>query len=42
MQLLDYDKRWRNYRIQVVQSDVEAHRESLLGLMKQAYDLRMG
>jgi hypothetical protein len=42
MQLLDYDKRWRNYRIQIIQDDVEAHREVLLDLMKQAYVLRNG
>lgn len=42
MQLLDYDKRWRNYRIQVTQSDVDKNRELLLDLIRQAYALRNG
>jgi predicted transport protein len=42
MPLLEYDKRWRNYRIQVTQSDVDKNRELLLGLMRQAYELRNG
>jgi hypothetical protein len=42
LQLLDYDKIWRNYRIQVTQSDVAKNRELLLNLMKQAYALRNG
>jgi hypothetical protein len=42
LQLLDYDKRWRNYRIQVNQPSVDEHRELLLDLMKQAYALRNG
>ena len=42
LQLLDYDKRWRNYRIQVNQPSVDEHRELLLELMKQAYALRNG
>ena len=42
LQLLDYDKRWRYYRIQVNQSSVDEHRDLLLALMKQAYELRNG
>ena len=42
LQLLDYDKRWRNYRVQVNQPSVDEHRELLLDLMKQAYELRNG
>jgi len=42
LQLLEYDKRWRNYRIQVTKTDVERHRELLLELMNQAYTLRNG
>ena len=42
LQLLDYDKRWRNYRVQVNQLSVDEHRELLLELMKQAYALRNG
>jgi hypothetical protein len=42
LQLLDYDKRWHNYRIQVTQSDVDNNRALLLDLMRQAYTLRNG
>lgn len=42
LQLLDYDKRWRHYRIQVTQSDVDKNRDLLLDLMRQAYELRNG
>jgi len=42
LQLLDYDKRWHNYRIQVTQSDVDNNRNLLLDLMRQAYTLRNG
>ena len=42
LQLLDYDKRWRNYRVQVNQPSVDEHRELLLDLMRQAYELRNG
>jgi hypothetical protein len=42
MPLLEYDKRWRYYRIQVTQSDVDKNRDLLLGLMRQAYELRNG
>jgi hypothetical protein len=42
LQLLDYDKRWRYYRIQVTQSDVDKNRDLLLDLMRQAYTLRNG
>jgi hypothetical protein len=42
MPLLEYDKRWRNYRIQVTQLDVDKNRELLLALMSQAYELRNG
>ena len=42
LQLLDYDNRWRHYRIQVTQGDVEKNRGLLLALMQQAYTLRNG
>ena len=42
LQLLDYDKRWRHYRIQVTKADVERHHGLLLDLMGQAYTLRNG
>ena len=42
LQLLDYEKRWNHYRIQVRQADVDSNRDLLLSLMKQAYVLRNG
>jgi hypothetical protein len=42
LQLLDYDNRWHYYRIQVRQEDVDKNRNVLLGLMRQAYELRNG
>jgi hypothetical protein len=42
LRLLDYDKRWRHYRIQMVQEDVEKNTKLLLDLMRQAYALRNG
>ena len=42
LRLLDYDKRWRHYRIQIVQEDVDKNKKLLLDLMRQAYALRNG
>ena len=42
LQLLDYDKRWRYYRIQLTQADVDNNRSLLLDLMRQAYVQRNG
>ena len=42
LHLLDYEKRWGYYRIQLTQSEVDLNRELLIGLMKQAYSLRNG
>jgi hypothetical protein len=42
LHLLDYEKRWGYYRIQLTQSEVVSNRELLLGLMEQAYTLRNG
>jgi hypothetical protein len=42
MPLLEYDKRWRFYRIQVTQDAADKNRDLLLGLMRQAYELRNG
>ena len=42
LQLLEYDKRWRYYRIQIVQEDVDKNKMLLLDLMRQAYALRNG
>lgn len=42
LHLLDYEKRWGYYRIQLTQSEVDLNRELLIGLMKQAHSLRNG
>jgi predicted transport protein len=42
LRLLDYDKRWRHYRIQIIQEDVDKNKKLLLDLMRQAYALRNG
>ena len=42
LRLLDYDKRWRHYRIQIIQEDVDKNKMLLLDLMRQAYALRNG
>jgi hypothetical protein len=42
MPLLEYDKRWRFYRIQVTQDAADKNRDLLLGLMRRAYELRNG
>ena len=42
LQMLEYDRQWRRYRIQVTNADVEKHRDLLLDLMGQAYTLRNG
>ena len=42
LHLLDYEKRWGYYRIQLTQSEAVSNRELLLGLMEQAYTLRNG
>jgi hypothetical protein len=42
MQLLDYEKRWGNYRVQLTQPDLDKNREVLMDLMRQAYKLRNG
>ena len=42
MQLLDYEKRWGNYRIQLTQPDVDKNHATLLSLMRQAHKLRNG
>jgi hypothetical protein len=42
MQLLDYEKRWGNYRVQLTQPDLDKNRGVLMDLMRQAYKLRNG
>ena len=38
--LLEYDKRWNNYRIRLSAGDISKHEALLKSLLKQAYDLR--
>lgn len=40
--VLGYDKRWRHYRVQLTQPEIDANRDLLLNLMKQAYTHRNG
>jgi len=40
LQLLNYDKRWGHYRVQLTHQDLSQHGEFLLGLMRQAYNRR--
>jgi hypothetical protein len=42
LQLLEYDNRWKNYRIQLGQKDVDAYRDLLLQMMNKAYLFRNG
>lgn len=42
LQLLEYDNRWKNYRIQLGQKDVDAYRDLLLQMMQKAYSFRNG
>jgi len=38
---LDYDKRWKRYRLKLSDKDISEKSETLRKLLKQAYDLRM-
>ena len=40
LDVMDYDTRWRRYRIRLRREDFEKHQEFILNLMKQAYDAR--
>ena len=37
---LDYDSRWKQYRIRVTENDLEQKREALLHLLRSAYEIR--
>ena len=37
---LDYDNRWSNYRIRIAANDLSSKKESIIQLLKMAYELR--
>jgi predicted transport protein len=39
LELMDYDGRWRRYRIRLTKGDIEKHNEILTELMREAYQL---
>ncbi len=40
LEVLDYDKRWGNYRFRLSEEDIEKHRDTIKDLMLKAYNLR--
>lgn len=40
LDLLDYDKNWKAYRMRLSVTDIAKHHDFLQGLLKQAFDLR--
>jgi predicted transport protein len=40
LDVLDYDKRWRSYRLKLTEKDITEKEETLSSLLKQAYELR--
>lgn len=40
LDFLDYDARWKKYRLKLTKKDLDANRQLILELMKTAYDLR--
>lgn len=40
LDVLDYDKRWGNYRFRLREDDIEKHRNTIKDLMIKAYNLR--
>lgn len=42
LQLLEYDNRWKNYRIQMGQKDVDSNKDLILQMMNKAYVFRNG
>ena len=40
IEFLDYDKRWRNYRLKLSAADVSKNADVLRSLLHQAYELR--
>lgn len=39
LDVMDYDGRWRRYRIRLAKGDIEKHKEVLTELMREAYEL---
>lgn len=39
---LDYDKRWRQYRIRLKKQDIEKHEDTITELIRRAYETRLG
>lgn len=39
--VLDYDRRWGQYRIKISRADLEEHRDMLQSLMREAYEARL-
>ncbi len=40
LDMLDYDKRWGNYRLRLTEKEIEKHKETIKQLLLTAYDLR--
>ncbi len=40
LEVLDYDKRWGNYRFRLSEEDIEKHSDTIKDLMLKAYNLR--
>lgn len=40
LDMLDYDKRWGNYRLRLTENEIEKHKETIKQLLLTAYDLR--
>jgi len=38
LDVMDYDKRWRNYRIRLTRNDIDSNDEMLANVMKMAYE----
>jgi len=40
LDMLDYDKRWGNYRLRLTEKDIKEHKETIKTLLTEAYNLR--
>ncbi len=40
LDMLDYDKRWGNYRLRLTEKDIKEHHETIKTLLQKAYELR--
>jgi len=38
--MLDYDNRWRSYRLRLTEKDIKKHHDTIKRLLQQAYELR--